>query len=31
MERESPGQGLVEANIIGGQGSGRAVEPGGGV
>jgi hypothetical protein len=30
MERESPGWRLVEANSIGGQGSRRAVEPGGG-
>jgi hypothetical protein len=28
MERESPGQRLVEANSTGGQGSRRAVEPG---
>ena len=29
MEKESPRQRLVEANSTGGQGSGRAVEPGG--
>ena len=28
MERESPGQRLMEANSTGGQGSRRAVEPG---
>ena len=30
MEKEIPGQRLVEANSTGGQGSRRAVEPGGG-
>jgi hypothetical protein len=30
MEKENPRQRLVEANSLGGQGSRRAVEPGGG-